>query len=221
MNMNRSPSYREFAHRVWAGLGRAGRLSIALGLGGLVLEATPSESRKAILAGLETYNPDIRRDYLSAQEAKKEATAANKTKQAAARQPVQKQPEPISDEAKLVLPDMVVTGEPHINLPRLHAPKPAKQIEAEPFESGEARRARLVKKHFTELEQVLGLGMLRLFNRSLQRRAASREAIESGVRQLNDIAYLIELSDMAGIDDPEEREKLISEYLKASQLRAR
>lgn len=200
-------------------LARGVELGIALGVGCLNLGATQGESREAIRAGWGAYDPNIRRAHLEAQAARKESVAVRKTtKPETGQSPPQT---PATDGTKLILPDMVVTAEPAVSLPRSHVPKPARQLEAEPFESPEARRARLVRKHFTELEQVLSLGRLPLFNHALLRRAVSKEAGESSARQLNHIAYLIELSDLAGLDSPEERGKLISEYLKALQMRPR
>jgi hypothetical protein len=75
----------------------------------------------------------------------------------------------------------------------------------------------LVKKHFTPLEQALG----RMLGQKQQDRAGEKEAAESASLQLNDVADLIELSALAGLDDPEEQKLLRAEYLKAYLNRPR
>lgn len=118
---------------------------------------------------------------------------------------------------KVVLPKMTITGkkDPSRPLPTLHVPAPLRDLPADPFETPDARRARLIKKHLAPLEARL------LGPAAAASRAEEREAIASATTELNDIAALLEISAAAGLDSPEEQKRLHAEYYRAYYGRPR
>lgn len=174
--------------------------------------ASANPSPRQSISGIYRYDPAIRRVHLEEQSAK--TVSSNRTSQHP-RQPLPKQ----SDDT-LVLPTMTVRGAQEKlarTLPRLSVDEPVMNIPVEPWESKEGRRVRLVKKHFTPLEQALG----RMLGQNQQKRAGEKEAAVSASLQLNDLADLMELSAIAGLDDAETQKKLRAEYLKAYYARPR
>jgi hypothetical protein len=172
--------------------------------------ANPSPRQS--ISGTYRYDPAIRRVHLDEQSAK--TVSPNRTSQSPA------PPGPKQSDNTLVLPTMTVRGAQEKlarTLPRLSADEPVMNIPVEPWESKEGRRVRLVKKHFTPLEQALG----RMLGQNQQKRAGEKEAAVSAALQLNDVADLMELSALAGLDDAAEQKKLRAEYLKAYYARPR
>jgi hypothetical protein len=118
----------------------------------------------------------------------------------------------------LELPKITVTGEkekPPRPLPQLHVGAPVKDMPTPEWESPEGRRARLVQKHFTALEQKLNS------QQWLEARAAHEEAIDSVAAELNRIATAIDLSALLGVDDPDAQKALRAEFLRAFNDRPR
>lgn len=182
-----------------------------------------TEVRRALRAGWQKYDPAIREARLAA----RAATAPSDPAASPATSPPMASSVPAAPVTRndiVVLPKMTVEGareKPRPRLPLLHVPTPVKNLPGEPFESPEGRRARLVQKHFTRLEQALGRLKLPLVSQSLAGRAAQLEAAESAALQLNDIAVLLEISALLGVDSPEEQAALRAEFLKASHARSR
>jgi hypothetical protein len=182
-----------------------------------------TEVRRALLAGWQQYDPSIREAHLAA----RAATPPADPIPAPAAGPATASPAPAAPVASndiVVLPKMMVEGvreKPRPRLPRLQPPAPVKVLPAEPFESPEGRRARLVQKHFTRLEQALGRLQIPLIGQSLTGRAAQREAAESAALQLNEIADVLEIFALLGLDSPEEQRALRAEFLKVYHARPR
>jgi hypothetical protein len=76
------------------------------------------------------------------------------------------------------------------------------------FETPKGRSERLRKKYFSPTEEGLG----KLLLNSVGGWAAREEAIYYSSEQLNDLAYLLDLSLAAGTETPEEQKKLRAEY---------
>lgn len=186
----------------------------------LVADTSPENSaRQAILAGWGQYDPSIREAHLAASAAT--PPAAPITPPAPNTVPAASPTAPLARDGIVILPTMTVEGVRPKPRPRLHIREPVKNLPGNPFETPESRRARLVQKHFTPLEQALGRIKLPLIGQSLESRAAQLEAIEAAALQLNDIADLLELSLLLGLESPEEQKALRKEFLKASQDRPR
>lgn len=182
----------------------------------VVAEGADPSPRKALLADWGKYDPSIRQAYLQ-----KQAAAQSRPNPTPAPDKLDSSAGPVTPApakgSVFILPKMTVEGsrdKPLAPLPRLHLAEPAKNLEAEPFESREARRARLVQKHFTAFEQALGRIKLPLLSQPLEDRAGHLEAAENAVRQLNSLADLLELYAQLGLDSPEEQRTLRAEFLK-------
>lgn len=179
--------------------------------------------RKAILSGWEKYDPAIREAHLERQSANEGSSAPvspSQTKAAPAVPPKAT----TAEGAVLILPAITVegkTGKPREALPRLAIPAPARALPPEPFETPQVRRARLVRKHFTELEQALNRRVIPLLGVSLEARAASRESAESAARQLNDITDNLELAVALGLESEEEQKALRAELKRLHSGRPR
>lgn len=115
-------------------------------------------------------------------------------------------------EGTLVLPKMTVPGvkpPASARLPQLHTKAPVRNVgEGHIFETPKGRIERLIKKYYTTNEQGLG----RLLLNSVGGWAARDAAINDSTSQLNDLAYLIELSLAAGLESAEEQEEIRAEY---------
>lgn len=174
--------------------------------------AVRSDARQAIQSGLPRYDPSA---YEKAR-AEKETRAAPRNAPAPIPEgkpvaPVFTAATPAGDNI-LVLPKVTVRSNerPIKRLPRIDPPAaPLKDLSAEPFESAAGRDARLVKKHFTTLEQKL----IRFLGDSTVAEARAAEARRQKAAQMNDLASSLELQEAAG-RDPEEIKKLRAEYTK-------
>jgi hypothetical protein len=160
---------------------------------------------KAIREGLPRYDPNIREAHLS---------ALNKAT-APAESPTDGQP----DRGVISLPRIVVrpagdqSQRPAAPLPRVAVKPSVNKVQLEPFLTGPARDAQLVKKHFTSFDRnFLNRFTLPLFGRSKESRALEHEAIQSAAVQLNTIADLIQREGAEG-RDPAEQKKLKELYL--------
>jgi hypothetical protein len=118
----------------------------------------------------------------------------------------------IAPDGTLVLPKMTVPAvKPRApaRLPQLHVMTPVRNVgEGDAFETPKARLARLTKKYYTTNEQALG----RLLFNSVGGWAGRDAAINDSTEQLNDLAYLIELSLAAGLESAEEQKEIRAEY---------
>lgn len=121
------------------------------------------------------------------------------------------------DEPVLILPAIIVEGKTDkqpVALPRLKVPAPARNLPTQPFETPEARRARLVRKHFTNFEQALNRKTIPFLGLSLEARAAKRESIESAALQVNEIADNLDLAVALGLESEEEQKELREELMR-------
>lgn len=182
-----------------------------------VAAAGPSEHlRDVILSGVEKYDPAIRKAHLESQSSRESASASSPRRRSTA---VPSEPTKASstDEPVLILPVIVVEGKTDkqpVALPRLKVPAPARNLPTQPFETLEVRRARLVKKHFTNFEQALNRRTIPLVGQSLEARAAKMESRESAALQLNEIADNLELAVALGVESEEEQKELRAELLR-------
>jgi len=174
---------------------------------------TRDEVKQAIHTGLPRYDPAA---YEKAQ-AEKAARAAPKHAPA---------PLPETKPAALAAPAAVSSGEKILELPaitirpdtdlpfylpRLTTPTPVDNEPGEPWESPGARDARLVKNHLSKLDQLLN--RFAWFGSSLAARARQAEATKEKARQMNRLAFAIEMQAALGLD-PEEVKKLRAEFEK-------
>lgn len=120
----------------------------------------------------------------------------------------------IAPDGTLVLPKMSVTTPKAplpAPLPQLYIRGPVQNVgPGHAFETAKGRSERLRKKHFTVTEQALG----KLTLNSVSGWAAREEAIYYSSEQLNDLAYLLDLSLATGTETPEEQKKLREEYFR-------
>jgi hypothetical protein len=96
-------------------------------------------------------------------------------------------------------------------LPRAGAFAPLRDLPGEPFESGSARGARLVRKHLGSFGQALS--RLPYFGPAVIAGAIQAEAELKRAQDLNGIADSIERATLSG-QDPEITRKTRTEYLK-------
>lgn len=194
----------------------------ALTVRSAVSSRTSAAVRDAIRAGWDKYDPSVREAHLAARAAAPPSETPGGSGTVSTDTPPAATPAPA--ERILILPKVTVLGvkdKPPPPLPRLSIAEPVQHIEVNPFETDTARSARLVKKHFTQLEQALNRFTLPFIGVSLAGEAAKKERAESAARQLNSLADLIELSARLGLDDAEAQKKLRAEYLKAYHARPR
>ncbi|MEJ1972179.1 MAG: hypothetical protein WDM96_06825 [Lacunisphaera sp.] len=115
----------------------------------------------------------------------------------------------------LVLPKMSIPGvkdQAARTLPQFYINRAGeKRRRRQQFRTPAARSERLLNKYYTPFEQKLNKGLLN----PVKSWGARDESIAYSAEQLNDIAYLIELSLAAGIETPEEQKKTREEYYKA------
>ena len=121
----------------------------------------------------------------------------------------------------LVLPKMTVPGtKPKLpaSLPQLHVSSPVRNVgEGNPFETPKGRIERLIKKYYTTTEQ----GLAKLTLNSVGGWAARDAAINDSTEQLNDLAYLIELSLATGLEAPEDQKEIRAEYYRLVAMKPR
>ncbi len=178
------------------------------------VDATPTV-RAARPAPLPRYDPSIREKYLAEQAAK--AAAAEMATPTPAPAPAPKPaPTPVSAEGRIVLDPMVVFGSRDglklpPPLPRVHYFAPLQDLPGEPFESGSARDARLVRKHYGAFGDALS--HLPFFGPAMVEGARQAEAELKHAQDLNRIVDSIDLAVLAG-QDPEITRKARAEYLK-------
>ncbi len=121
----------------------------------------------------------------------------------------------LDGQGTFVLPKMTVPGakpKQPAALPQFYINRGVKNVgNGSMFETPAARRERLLNKYYTPFEQK--------FNKLLLNRigawGARDESIYYSSEQLNDIAYLIDLSLAAGTESPEEQKKIRAEYFRA------
>lgn len=110
------------------------------------------------------------------------------------------------------LPEMTVETQalPTIQLPRLVAPTPQKNVKFEPFMTAEAKAELLVEKHLSVFDRLF----LNRFDflGSNKARAAEAEDREQFAHAMNSIAEGIEQADIWGLTE-EEKKQLKKEYL--------
>ncbi|MCF3649717.1 hypothetical protein [Synoicihabitans lomoniglobus] len=121
------------------------------------------------------------------------------------------------------LPEVTVetTQLPTVELPRLEIKPPKKNVEIEPFLTGEALAEKLVEKHLSAFDRlVLNRFTIPLLGSSLQQRAREAEAREQFAKAMNEIATGIEQAKVWGVSD-EEQEALREEYYRLLMTRPR
>lgn len=201
--------------RTPAGVSRFVRFSVKTSLMACVLPIAvfPAEItrtfREAAPALLPRHDPAIREKYLADQ-------AANAAAPKPAAPPSRPAAAPVSSDDRLVLDTFIVHPDsaslkPPPPLPRTGAFAPLHDIQGEPFESGSARNARLVKKHMGAFGQALS--RVPFFGKAIIGAAIEDEAALQHAQQLNRIADGIELAVLAG-QDPEITRKARDAYLK-------
>lgn len=176
---------------------------------GVTADDIRAERIRAIQTGLPRYDPAIREKDLAAKAAtagaeKKrpavaETTTANNGTAAAPGSDVIELP-------RITVHPLYLAPKP---LPRLTVPKPLRDLKGEPFESGSARDARLIKKHLSVAAQAVN----RLLGNSLVGLARAAEEREKDARQLNEIADAVEVDEAIG-RDPALVKKVRDEYLR-------
>jgi len=198
-----------------AGVFWFGRLPVQILLLAVVLpvDAFPADAirsvREARAAPLPRYDPSIREKYVAEQSA-------------GVTVPIRAEPgptpavAPVSIDDRLILDPIVVHPDkaglkPPPRLPRTSYFAPLRELPGEPFESGSARDARLVRKHFGSFGQALS--RLPYFGGAVVAGARQAEAELKHAQDLNGIADSIELAALAG-QDPEITRKTRAEYLK-------
>jgi len=171
-------------------------------------DAIPPVRAAGLAAPLPRYDPSIREKYLADQAAS-----------AAAPQPVaptpapKPSPTPESADGRIVLDPIVVHADRDVlkPLPRVGAFAPLRDLPGEPFESGSARDARLVRKHYGAFG--VALSRLPFFGPAMIAGARDAETQLKHAQDLNGIADSIDLATLAS-QDPEITRKARDEYLK-------
>jgi hypothetical protein len=169
--------------------------------------------RAAVAAPLPRYEPSIREKYLADQAASAAAPKPAARTPAPALKPA---PTPVSADGRIVLDPIVVYADrggpkPPPPLPRVGSFAPLRDLKGEPFESGPARDARLVKKHYGAFGEALS--RLPFFGPAMIAGARDAEAQLTHAQDLNSIVDSIDLATLAG-QDPEITRKTRDEYLK-------
>jgi hypothetical protein len=120
--------------------------------------------------------------------------------------------EPETDSEVINLPEMTVETRalPSVQLPRLVAPTPQKEVKAEPFISTEAKAELMVEKHHSVFDRLF-LNRFDIFG-SNKARAAEAEDRAQFAHAMNSIAEGIEQADVWGLTE-EEKKQLKKEYL--------
>lgn len=207
----------------------AAQFVLALGLAHVNAEEAPrqapSEStRKRLKAAMPAYDPGIRAAAVA--DGTVDATASRVTRPMG-RSSALKQP--ASKEAPTELPRMVVeaprmggagSGQP-APLPVLPRVEQFKHVEAEPFETDEARERRLSQTYLSDLDRLL-LNRVTLpgVGKSQGERAKELARIDAGAEALNRLALIIEVLEASGAS-PEEVKALREEYARLFTTRPR
>jgi hypothetical protein len=186
-------------------------------LGPLVTLAdeTHDGPRQAIQRDLPRYDPAFREKDLAAKAergavAPRTAPAALPVENTARASGTTVAP---ADPAAVELPKVTVHPlyAPPKHLPRMDAPKPLRDLPAEPFESAAGRQARLIRKHLSPLQRALS--RIPLIGAGIVGSAYEAEARELKATQMNSLAEGIEMQELLG-RDPAEIKKLRAEYEK-------
>ncbi len=203
--------------RTPAGVARFVCLPVKVSLLACVLPvaAFPADATPTIRAArpselLPRYDPSIREKYLADQ------AASTAPPQPAAPTPAST-PKPASTpeltDGRIVLDPIVVYADRDVlkPLPRVGSFAPLRDLPGEPFESGSARDARLVRKHYGAFG--VALSRLPFFGSAMIAGARDAEAVLKRAQDLNSIADSVDLATLAG-QDPEITRKSRDEYLK-------
>jgi hypothetical protein len=184
-------------------------LACVLPVAAFPADATPTV-RAAGAVPLPRYDPSIREKYL----ADLAASAAAPQPAAPASAPMPKlSPTPESTDGRIVLDPIVVHADRDVlkPLPRVGSFAPLQDSKGEPFESGSARNARLVRKHYGALG--VALSRLPFFGSAVTAGARQAEAALKRAQEMNSIVDSIDLATLAR-QDPEITRKSRDEYLK-------
>jgi len=181
----------------------------------LPVAAFPDDAIKPVRAAgrappLPRYDPSIREKYLADQAASAATPQPTAPAPAPAPNPAST---PESADGRIVLDPMVVYADRDVPkpLPRVHVFTPLRDLPGEPFESGSARAARLVRKHLGAFG--VALSRVPLIGGDVVGAAVKAEAALKQAQDLNSIADSIDLATFAH-QDPEITRKARDEYLK-------